>query len=76
MKEAHRLLTLQTGRDFGYDLAAWHHFLLYHPRLSKEYKYPSTWKAVRRRMNELFDDPDRSRLVRLLEEEALDTAGG
>jgi hypothetical protein len=69
MKEARRLLTLQTGRDFGYDLAAWHHFLLNDDGLSEEYTFDYAWVAVRPRIEELLDDPNRLRLVRLLEEQ-------
>ena len=69
MKEAHRLIMQQTGRDFGYDLAAWHHFLLNDDELSEEYTFDYAWDAVRPRIEELFDDPDRLRLVRLLEKQ-------
>ena len=69
MKEALWLLKLKTGRDFGYDLAAWHHFLLNDKELSKEYKFHYAWRAVRPRIEQLLDDPDRLRLVRLLEEQ-------
>jgi hypothetical protein len=68
MKEAHGQLTQQTGRDFGYDLAAWHHFLLNDDELSKEYTFDYAWRPVKRRINELLDDPDRLRLVQLLDE--------
>ena len=69
MKEARRLLKLQTKRDFGYDLAAWHHFLLSDDELSEEYTFDYAWDAVRPRIEELLDDPNRLRLVRLLEEQ-------
>jgi len=69
MKEALRLLKLQTKRDFGYDLAAWHHFLLSDDELSEEYTFDYAWDAVRPRIEELLDDPNRLRLVRLLEEQ-------
>jgi len=69
IKEARRLLKLQTERDFGYDLAAWHHFLLSDDELSEEYTFDYAWKAVKQRIDELLDDPDRLRLVRLLEEQ-------
>jgi len=69
MKKARTLLKRDTGRDFGYDLAAWHHFLLNHDKLSKDYKFHYAWSAVRPRVEELLDDPNRLRLVRLLEEQ-------
>ena len=67
MSEARQMLTRQTGRDFGYDLAAWHNFLLNDNKLSQEYTFDYAWKAVKRRIDELLDDPDRRRLVGLLE---------
>jgi hypothetical protein len=69
MKKARRLLKLQTGQDFGYDLAAWHHFLLNYARTAKQYKLDYNRKVYRQRIDELFNDPDRLRLVRLLEEQ-------
>ena len=68
MKEARQALTQQTGRDFGFNLSAWHHFLLNDAKLSKEYTFDYAWKAVKRRIDELLDDPDRLRLERLLNE--------
>jgi hypothetical protein len=68
MKEAREMLTQQTGRDFGFDLASWHHFLLNDDKLSEEYTFVYAWDAVKHRIDELIDDPDRLRLVRLLEE--------
>lgn len=67
MKGGRGLLKMLTKRDFGYDLAAWHQFLLNDREHSKEYTYRS--KAVKQRINELYDDPERLRLVRLLEED-------
>lgn len=69
MKEAHKMLKLYSGRDLGYDLAAWHHFLMSDRQLRKEYTFHYAWRPVRRRVEELLDDPDRLRLVQLLEEE-------
>jgi hypothetical protein len=68
MKQARQALTKRTGRDFGFDLAAWHHFLLNDAKLSEEYTFHYAWKAVKRRIDELLDDPDRLRLERLLNE--------
>jgi hypothetical protein len=69
MKEARDILTRLTGRDFGYDLAAWHGFLLSDNNLSEEYQFDSAWKTVKKRIDQLLDDPDRVRLVRLLNDE-------
>jgi hypothetical protein len=68
MKEARQTLAQRTGRDFGFDLPAWHQFLLNDDKLSEEYTFDYAWKAVKRRIDELLDDPDRLRLVRLLQE--------
>lgn len=68
MKEARDALARQTGRDFGFDLAAWHQFLLNDDKQSEEYTFTYAWKAVKKRIEELLDDPDRRRLERLLGE--------
>jgi hypothetical protein len=68
MKQARQTLTQRSGRDFGYDLAAWHHFLLNDATLSEQYTFDYAWNAVEPRINELLNDPDRLRLVRLLNE--------
>jgi hypothetical protein len=43
--------------------------------LSEEYTFDYAWNAVEPRIDELLDDPDRLRLVRLLDEH-LDAAAG
>jgi hypothetical protein len=53
MKQARQTLTQRSGRDFGFDLAAWHHFLQ---------------GDVKPRIDELLGAPDRLRLERLLNE--------
>src|SRR5262249_471215 len=55
MEDARQILAQQTGRDFGFDLAAWHHFLLNDDKLSQEYTFDYAWKAVRQRIDELLD---------------------
>ena len=67
MKEARDLLRHRTGKDFGFDLAGWHHFLLTNAELSEEYTFDYAWKGVKRRIEELLDDPGRLRLVRLID---------
>jgi hypothetical protein len=52
----------------GFDLAARHNFLLNDDKLSQEYTFDCAWKAVKQRIDELLDHPDRVRLVRPLEE--------
>jgi hypothetical protein len=68
MKQARQTLTQRSGRDFGFDLAAWHHFLQGDAKLSEEYTFHYAWKAVKPRIDELLGDPDRLRLERLLNE--------
>jgi hypothetical protein len=68
MAQARQTLMQRTGRDFGYDLAAWHHFLLEDAQLSEQYTFDYAWKAVKPRIDELLNDPDRLRLERLLNE--------
>jgi hypothetical protein len=55
-----------TGRDFRYDLAAWHEFL---SGASDEYGYrhPYAWDTVRSAIVQFIHDADRKRLVRLIE---------
>jgi hypothetical protein len=66
MKEARESLKKLTGVDFGYDLSAWNKFLLNSPELSKEYKFRYAWKAVKRRIEEIIDDPHRVRLIEMV----------
>ena len=68
MKDARQMLMQRSGRDFGFDLAAWHQFLLNDAKLSEEYTFDYAWKAVKPRIDELINDPDRLRLARLLNE--------
>lgn len=67
MRASRAELSETTGQDFGYDLAAWHHFLLSSSDHSKEYTFPYAWKAVRAKILELIEDPNRLRLVRALD---------
>lgn len=67
MKFARKMLRQHTGRDFGYDLAAWHHFLLNDEAFSEDYTFDYAWDAVKPRIIELLDDPYRMRLVWLAE---------
>ena len=58
-------LRKRTGVDFGYDLGAWHAFLLKNSDLSEEYTFTYAWKCVKKRIEQLLTDPDRLRLVEL-----------
>jgi hypothetical protein len=68
MQEARDLLRQRTGMDFGFELAGWHYFLLGNQKLLEEYTFEYAWKGVKRRIEELLDDPERLRLVRLIDE--------
>jgi hypothetical protein len=63
MKDARDRLRQLTGRDLGYDLAAWHHFLLSAPHHTSQYTAAPAWEAVRPRILELVLNPDRMRLL-------------
>jgi len=56
-----------TGRDFGFDLAAWRQFLLADEKLSEEYTFDDAWKGVRKGIERMLNNPDRLRLVHLME---------
>jgi hypothetical protein len=75
MKSSRELLCRLTGHDFGYDLAAWHHFLINSEAHSEQYTFPYAWKAVQRKILELIADPNRLRLVQLLDSAAGTTEG-
>lgn len=64
--QAREDLKQRTGRDFGYDLAAWHDFLA----SNKDYGYthPYAYSGVRRAVEEAMLDPERIRIVSQLEE--------
>ncbi|MBN71401.1 MAG: hypothetical protein CME32_19225 [Gimesia sp.] len=55
----------RTGRDFGYDLEEWHHFLESSDEFSAEYTCAIAWDAVFKNVNELIDNPERLQLVEL-----------
>ena len=65
MREGRAALREQTGRDFGYDVAAWHKHLLSCPDLG--YDHPYGFAGVQRAVREAARDPDRARFVALLE---------
>lgn len=67
MKQGRLLLRSLTGQDFGYDLARWHELLAGNDE-EWGYKHPYAWRAVKRAIEKAMDDPDRLRLMRLVEE--------
>ena len=68
MKQGRDRLCSLTGQDFGYDLARWHELLIGNDE-EWGYRHPYAWKTVRRAIEKAMDDPDRIRLVKLLEDE-------
>lgn len=58
-------LRRETAQDFGYDLAAWHDYLRDHPKTG--YTHPYAFAAVRKAVEDALDDPERARLVGMLE---------
>lgn len=55
-----------TEQDFGYDLPRWHEYLLAAENV--QYCHPYAWHAVRPAIERALTDPDRERLVTLLEQ--------
>jgi hypothetical protein len=60
-------LRRDTGQDFGYDLEAWHHYLISSKEHSEEYTFHYAWKAVEPAILALIHDADRHRLVQQIE---------
>ena len=67
MKASRKELRAHTSKDFGFDLAAWHNYLMQHPDFAKEYTFDYAWSGVSRKVKELIDDPNRIRLARILD---------
>lgn len=68
MKRSLESLRSSTGKDFGYDIAAWHEYLLTCGSLTEEYTHSDSWERIRVQVTELFDAPDRIRLVSFIQE--------
>jgi hypothetical protein len=69
MRTGREGLRRRTGRDRGYDLGAWHELLMGSEGDEWGYRHPWSWARVRAAVERAIDDPDRSRLVMLLEQE-------
>lgn len=69
MRAALGRLRRQTSADFGYCLARWHAFLQAREPFRQEYQHPYGWRTTSRRVEALIEDPERLRLVALLESE-------
>jgi hypothetical protein len=66
MNQGREYLCKLTKQDFGYDLARWHEFLVANDQ-ELGYTHPYAWKTVKREIEKAIGDPDRLRLVRLVE---------
>jgi hypothetical protein len=67
MKMSRKTLRETVGCDFGYDLEAWHNYLLNNGEHSEEYTFAYAWHAVRPKILDMIKDPERFRLIRLIE---------
>ncbi|HWE98106.1 MAG TPA: hypothetical protein VG269_29440 [Tepidisphaeraceae bacterium] len=68
MRSSREVLQRLTGLDFGYDLEAWHERLLSDQQYSEQYTHPYAWEAVKPKILELIKDPNRLRLVQIIEQ--------
>ena len=68
MKRGLEYLKKETGEDFGYDLAAWHEFLL----TDEEYGYthPYGFSGVKEAVEVANNDAEYARVVSLAEQES------
>ena len=74
MKASRDELRQATGKDFGYDLANWHTYLIQCTDQKGEYTHMYAWDRVKKRVLELIDDEDRLRLVRMLGDDESSTS--
>lgn len=74
MRQGRENLRRLTRQDFGYDLARWHAHLLGNNEWG--YRHPYGWRIVRPAIEQALTDPDRVRLVKLLEADSSHPAPG
>lgn len=67
MRQAREKLQKMTGRDFGYDLQAWHTLLCSNEDYG--YTHPYGFDGVKQAIESAVSDPERQRIVSLLENE-------
>jgi hypothetical protein len=68
MRVARAKLVRKTGADFGYDLQSWHTYLLSHDDDdSFGYRHSYAWSTVRNAIQRFIRDPDRRRLLSIIE---------
>jgi hypothetical protein len=65
MRRGRASLVEETGRDFGFDLKAWHRYLLAYP--DHGYTHPYGWRVTKKYVRAAFADSGRQRLLRLIE---------
>jgi hypothetical protein len=65
MRRGRATLVLLTAQDFGFDLAAWQEYLVARPDLG--YTHPYGWRVTRKFVRAALADPERQRLVSLIE---------
>ncbi len=66
MTEGREDLRRMTGKDFGFDLASWHDYLI-EDEGDWGYTHPYGWRQTRQAVEAAMHSPDRLRLVNLLE---------
>lgn len=69
MREGLASLRRETGQDYGYDLAAWHEYLIIYAE-EHGYTHPYGFEGVRRAVEEAIRDPEWPHLARLARETA------
>lgn len=65
MRRALGRLRRRTKADHGFDLGAWHELL--QAEFRDDYCHPYGWRTTSKRVAALLNDPDRMRLVQLLQ---------
>jgi hypothetical protein len=68
MRRGRTALVKQTGRDFGYDLAAWVRFLEADADHHDGFTHPYAYRTTLRWIRDALADPDRQRLVAMIED--------
>jgi hypothetical protein len=66
MRQARRTLAEVTGADFGYDLQAWHQYLLSSAAHHSEYSSEYAWEPASKAIQDEFSAPRRLKLVERL----------
>ena len=75
MGGARQILMHRTGRDFGYELDAWHGFLMASGVFKREYNHVPAWEKVQPVVVSLIDSRERRSLMLKLAPQARSFAG-